>query len=254
MSDTHVLLGIPMRGNPAWSATRAAELSAVYAQHELGIAVTLHAVEGHATALARNKIVQLMLDESECTHLWFVDDDTVVQQDALVKLMALQSETDAAIVSGLTPAFIYREHSGGNGRFARRPDNQKCGLGVNVQIEEDLFLPCWPVGCFPIVAAGTSCMLIRREVFQKVEHPWFNYFETRSGKHSSEDIPFCRKARHAGFKLWCDASVICDHIKEVALLSIAPQRPSDEQHAEANAKRGIADLHSESLPDRVGVR
>ncbi len=230
-----------MRGNPAWSATRAMEEAGLRAQRELGVKVTLHAIERHATASARNKLVIMMLDQSKCSHLWFVDDDTVCPHDALVKLLALERDADADIATGVTPAFIHKPRSGnGNGRFAPTGTPQKYGIGVNIQTERGRFLPCWPVGRFPIIAAGTSCMLIRRRVFEQIEHPWFNYFESRAGAQSTEDIPFCDKAREAGLSLWCDASVICDHIKEIGLLCVAPEQPSDEQHQAADQLKEVS--------------
>jgi len=33
-----------------------------------------------------------------------------------------------------------------------------------------------------------------------------------SGYNTSDDIFFCRKAREAGFKLYCDPSIKCEHL------------------------------------------
>ena len=56
---------------------------------------------------------------------------------------------------------------------------------------------------------ATGFMLIKTEVFKKLEHPWF-MFETDIG----EDLYFCRKARQAGYDIWCDLSIKIGHIGE----------------------------------------
>lgn len=49
-------------------------------------------------------------------------------------------------------------------------------------------------------------MLIRREVLEAVEPPWFEYGDR------SEDIMFCEKAKAAGFEIYCDLSARLGHI------------------------------------------
>jgi len=55
-------------------------------------------------------------------------------------------------------------------------------------------------------AVGGGCLLIHREVLAKVPRPWFS---AREG--GTEDFYFCRKAKQAGFEIYGDMSVICDH-------------------------------------------
>jgi len=55
---------------------------------------------------------------------------------------------------------------------------------------------------------GGGCMLIRKEIFNKVAEPWFApEFEFGT------DIQICKKAREAGYTVWCDTSLEIGHVK-----------------------------------------
>lgn len=55
-------------------------------------------------------------------------------------------------------------------------------------------------------AMGCGCMLIHRTVLETVPPPWFSFAE------GTEDLFFCRKALHGGFKPHVDTSVLCGHL------------------------------------------
>ena len=48
-------------------------------------------------------------------------------------------------------------------------------------------------------------MMVKREVFEKVEQPWFAIpYSTTGGHYIGEDVFFCRKAREAGYEILVD--------------------------------------------------
>lgn len=61
---------------------------------------------------------------------------------------------------------------------------------------------------------GFGAVLIRREVFERIEKPWFMFTyrgepkpdtdEFRASAYSSEDYHFCIQAKKAGFSIWID--------------------------------------------------
>ena len=60
-------------------------------------------------------------------------------------------------------------------------------------------------GLHEVAAVGTAIMLIKTEVFFRMDLPffeivWDDYFQHFMG----EDVYFCAKARQAGFKVWVD--------------------------------------------------
>lgn len=58
---------------------------------------------------------------------------------------------------------------------------------------------------------GFGALLIRREVFEKIEKPWFAFTykdleptDDLSCGYEGEDLYFCKKAKAAGFNIWLD--------------------------------------------------
>jgi hypothetical protein len=70
-------------------------------------------------------------------------------------------------------------------------------------------------------AIGMGLAMIRREVFESLDFPWFKYvYELRNGTvyEVSEDIYFCLKARLKGYRILVDTSIYGKHIMEGAML------------------------------------
>lgn len=55
-----------------------------------------------------------------------------------------------------------------------------------------------------IWAGGTGCMLIYREVFTKIEEPYFSIIDGKNLEVLPEDFYACEKAQKAGFKIALD--------------------------------------------------
>ena len=68
---------------------------------------------------------------------------------------------------------------------------------------------------------GNGCLLINRKVFKAVKKPYFmNGYDKRGIATLSEDLFFCNKAQKAGFKIWVDRKMICNHYKTVDLKTV----------------------------------
>ena len=57
---------------------------------------------------------------------------------------------------------------------------------------------------------GGGCMLLRRELFDRIPSPWFRS-ETDAGVGT--DVQICKAARENGFQVWCDTSIEIGHIR-----------------------------------------
>jgi hypothetical protein len=70
---------------------------------------------------------------------------------------------------------------------------------------------------------ATGCMFIKREVFDKLAKPYFEFtYEAESRKMvEGEDLGFCRKVNDQGFKFYVDFSKVCKHYKNVCLLDMS---------------------------------
>ncbi|TFH72400.1 hypothetical protein E3V39_12530 [Gammaproteobacteria bacterium LSUCC0112] len=168
---------------------------------------------------ARNTIVEQFLqtkvgvDKQHFTHLFMIDSDTIPEEDALARLLSHDKE----IVTGLTPILNYNREDGDyevyDNCFESREVDPATGnvLGTNIVKRH--------TGLHTVFRCGASCILIAREVFDKVGTPAFNFIpnEANTQHVRSEDIDFCDKAREVGITIYADSDVVCRHQKEVML-------------------------------------
>ncbi len=81
---------------------------------------------------------------------------------------------------------------------------------------------------FPIIKVpynGFGFMLIKKEVFDKIQYPWFEpkfiHMKTEDGTtitdFTSEDVSFCLKAAEIGYPTWVNTEVILGHEKSFIL-------------------------------------
>lgn len=141
--------------------------------------------------LARNKMVDYYLvNHPECDYLLFWDLDTIPPPDGLYRLW----KWNQPIVSGLYhqkiepyyPLLMKKHAQSGTGFFAV--------IG-------------WQDGeLYEVDATGMGFCLIKREVFQIIDPPWFAFTDI------SEDFEFCQKAKRNGIRTFVDTNVKCRHI------------------------------------------
>lgn len=70
--------------------------------------------------------------------------------------------------------------------------------------------------------AATGCLFIKREVFDKLSKPYFEFkydAETRQ-PIEGEDIGFALKMHRLGIKFFTDYSMVCKHYKNICLLEV----------------------------------
>lgn len=62
---------------------------------------------------------------------------------------------------------------------------------------------------------GMGVMMAKREVFEKLDAPWFAIpFSTVGGHYIGEDVFFCRKAKEAGYEVLVDHD-LSQHVKHI---------------------------------------
>lgn len=157
------------------------------------------------THQAENQVALDFLAIEDATHIMMVEQDMILPDDALVKLAAL----DKPIASGLY--------------FLRNGRGQPC-LYIKTFTPADNPYPHAPVTAFPTDrpfqmdprgggCVGLGCVLIKREVFEKVPEPWFDL----KAKGYGSDMFFATKVRQAGIPVWVDPTVRCDQIDYVVV-------------------------------------
>ena len=151
-------------------------------------------------ASKRNSLVRMLLEKPELEWMLFLDSDMTPPRDIVPKLLA----THRDIVSALC--------------VTRKPPYRPC-VGFEEPVPVTALFPSGMRvtsltqygGRDPVKEVdwtGTGCVLVHRRVFEKMEPQWFE--ATPEGEAS--DYAFCRKARAAGFKIFCDTNQWVGHI------------------------------------------
>lgn len=139
------------------------------------------------------------------SHILFLDADVLPRRNTLKKLL----EHDKDIVTG-----VYNIAQEGKLYWSVSRDETFSAIDL-----EEL-----PKNPFKVTLCGFGVVLIKTEVFEKLEWPYWENIRTPGGVKRGEDLYFCRKARDAGFDIWCDPKVKCNHVRMSGLLSIASEQ------------------------------
>lgn len=166
---------------------------------------------------ARNQIVDYFLKTKvrngmPLTHLLFIDSDTIPPEDAIKRLLS----HDKDIVTGLTPILRYEEKEGDWDVYDNcftSVEKDENGKTIKTHIAQR------GTGLQEVFRCGGSCLLIKREVFEKLKVPYFRFLSNEDGtSHTrSEDIYFCDSARAANINIYADTEVACRHYKDIML-------------------------------------
>lgn len=139
----------------------------------------------------RNSACEQLLRDDAGSWIWFIDDDHAFEPAILLRLL----ERDVDIV---TPLCLRRVQP-----FLPVPCVDDDFMDITRYRPDELV---------EVQHAGSSGMLIRREVLEAIEPPWFELGYDDDGRRVSEDVTFCRKATAAGFAIHVDIAVLLGHI------------------------------------------
>lgn len=206
--------------------------------------LSVYATDRTYTHSAENMLVRRMLSEEDCrdaTHLFMTEMDMVLPIDVIPKLVAL----DKPIASGLY--------------FLRGGEGQPC-LYAPAPVTPVLNkYPHTPIGIFPTETpfkiakaggcAGLGCVLIKREVFEAIEDPWFDLKEKnpRTLEGYGSDMYFYTKVREAGFEVWVDPTIRCGHVDYVTA-DFDDYVKRQQTHPEELQRRFIIGPPAEAVP------
>lgn len=192
-----VLLAIPTAGG---IHENVAAIAAHLVSHKN---VTLLVARGRPADYTRNGIIQQFLKLPELTHLFFLDSDTEPPVDCLDKLLAL----DVPVATGCYPVLMQTGL-----RWALANKDNDGHYRLLKQFEDDK--------PFEVDAGGAGCLLLRRDIFNFVNYPWFQWVNNEDGSQVGEDIYFFQKCNMAGFRVMVEPTVICDHHKEINITNL----------------------------------
>ena len=176
------------------------------------IEVVLRIIHAYNVADGRNDLVNIMFAEN-CDYLFFVDNDVILPKNALVDLYNMKwyfsvgtyprKEEDTLKNPDPWTTLYWHEEA-----------NKTCYCPKFLPFSQLHTGYITPVDC-----CGLGCALIKRELFQMIEQPWFFFAHEGSPAQGNidaycigEDMWFCRKCIMAGVQIWAHGSVICGHV------------------------------------------
>lgn len=147
--------------------------------------------------VGRSTFVHTALKNLSVTHVYNVDSDVVPPNGTLQRLL----DYDLPIVAGIYPTITKGKKTWS---FKMNGDSEWCNRdNIIVQLNTRI----------RATTIGGSTVLIKREVFEKLEQPWFRAsYRIDNGDYAEkEDEYFSRIARAAGYELYVDPDIVCKH-------------------------------------------
>jgi len=199
MKEARVLVGVPIPCDFRADARVVGMLESWRSYKD----VTTYYPATSSAAEGQDKIVQFAMHmQPRPTHILFCDYDVLARPTTLAKLIA----HDKDIISGVYPinrkGFIYWCCSK-EVPFSPMPIDE---------LPDNLFKAACP---------SNGIMLAKMEVFDKIQWPYWDEEKQVGGIKLGHDLYFFKKAREAGYDLWIDPKLKCNHFKTVDLLGIA---------------------------------
>lgn len=158
-----------------------------------GVKVCYHWPKGSNIAINRNLAVD-KARELGADHILWIDSDVIVQSDFAVRLVAHDVPIVSGVVVGKQAPYVVVA-----GRLTPKGYSQIRSLPANELLRD-------------LDGVGGGLLLVKMEVFDKIDKPYFCFEPNPDGSVKGEDYYFCAKAKAAGFEICLDTSVISGHI------------------------------------------
>jgi hypothetical protein len=166
---------------------------------------------------SRNEYVNDFL-ASGCDVLWFLDSDVAPPKFIFDLLVSPSQEW---LVAGAPyplwmaapgtqePSILFTTYDG--------LVEDEAGVAQGIRMTE-----CPQSGQRMVDALATGCMFIKREVFEKLEKPYFAFKHDEKTRRviEGEDLGFCLKLNKLGIRCLIDYSMVCKHYKRIDLLDL----------------------------------
>lgn len=166
---------------------------------------------GPSLHYGRNKMTEGFLAGDE-KYLMSLDSDMTFTAGHIQALRDIAESKDLPIVAGI--AWVVQTGKAG-------PDSLVANIWTQIggKMEHPVQIPRNTL-C-QVGAVGAACVLIRRDVLEKVGHGWWDHIllpaeETESGKPEllGEDISFCKRVTEAGFPIHAHTGIEFGHVKQ----------------------------------------
>lgn len=141
------------------------------------------------------------------SHILFLDADMVWPSDLLEQLLR---HHDVGIVGGL-----YVTKNPPYNPVALKNPTREAGS----QVDRFEFVQDYGKELADVDVLGMGCTLVPTAVFDAIgPRPWFEYRNDDAGWPAiTEDVPFCLKAKAAGFRIALDPTIKCGHVATMVM-------------------------------------
>ena len=213
ISNSHLAIGIPC-------SFPMVPISFVYSMLHLERPnyTLIHADNGPIDTL-RNDIVEKALS-LRVTKLIMMDTDMIYHPKTITKLLSHNLPVVGALCFRRYPPFdsiMLKQHT---------EDGVTGYISIDDWGEDELV---------EVDATGAGCIMYDMEVFRKMPYPWFR-FQKINGRTIGEDIGFCQDLKEAGYRIFVDTSVPCDHLTTMAVnrnTNLLYRSMKEKQHKQA---------------------
>ena len=157
---------------------------------------------------ARNRAVKDFLEDYD-DYFFHIDDDIIPPVNALRELI----KADKDIIAPL----CFTTKTGDDGIVFPQP----VAYRYNENKEYKPYIPDTdPQGIHETDIVTGGCHLVKREVFEKIERPYYFTYHKNGLVVYSEDFVFSQQAQELGYKLYTHYGLQCGHIRKVDVKSV----------------------------------
>ena len=176
---------------------------------QINVDVDFKAIKGYDCARARNEAVKYFLSsDKDYSHLMMVDSDIIlpklVETDPLYIFNILSNENIGEVFLGWYPR---KNDPSRTEMFMPGFDGYPAAARWNCSE-----LRKWPQEIIYLKGGGFGCAIIKREVLETIDFPYFRYELRDDNTYISEDLYFCNKVNKYGYHVCTKRSFACDHI------------------------------------------
>ncbi len=173
---------------------------------------------------ARNELMRVFLDNTDATHIWFIDTDMGFKPDTILKLLSAEKDVVGALTYGIATTKNDDMSGYQTEPFVVAYDMviDKSTDRAHYELKTDLDLTYQ--GIQQVAATGTGCLLISREAALSVRDKYGDtWFDQLRYKHEtqmqviSEDMSFCYRLSTVGIPIYVHTGVKTNHMKTVWL-------------------------------------
>ena len=204
MTDVRLVIAIPTAGTVpmpfAYSLATMLSYTAakgVRTLPEATVDITMQIVESSNWIENREQLAEHAI-EAGCTHLMFLDDDMSFEPQVLEILLGRRQQI-------VTTNYLIKTENW-------QTDPQYVAVGLD---DKRVSVGADKTGIQPVAYSGFGVSIIDVDVFKKMPRPLFMPdYNPETKKYTTEDNPFFRRAREAGFTVYVDhdASKLLTHI------------------------------------------